>query len=1059
MSSQPLPDPKDQPTAILRDDLVLEPVSRSSSIPAALLAWDRYEVFEVLGQGGMAKVYRARDRKLNRMVALKFIREEHQGGARILTLEAQLQASLDHENIVKVYETGTFDGLPFIAMQLVQGETLDRVCTDDLRARVGLLVQVALALDSAHRQGMVHRDLKPSNIMVEAVDGRLKPYLMDFGLARLTNVAGQTKATSIVGTLAYMSPEQAEGNRPLDIRTDVHGLGTLLYEFLCGHPPFMQESSSSHVEIIRRLLDEEATPPSRHHPEVPRDLEIIALKCLEKQPERRYATAAAMAEDLQCWLEGRPIKARRTSLLEQALKGLLRLRKNRQAWLTTQTAGLAILFLLGLGAWTLWRARQRADFVAQMGMTLIRLEEIVQASEMGPLHDTRSDRRQVNELLNHVRSDAARYGSSMRAPLAYALGRFHLALHDYEAALEDLQAAWDLGFRNPESAEGLGTALGEVYRLRRQNLEQLKDPERRKLQEGQLKKTLQEPALAHLSEAQGGRPEDQDYRSALADAFAGRHEAVLARTNRLLKEAPLGYRYLKLRASAEMGLATLAIDKGDHPAALLRVNQACQSLQQALEIARSDKESWLNLGRAADHLIYLSRFLGGNARESWTLGMGACAKARSLDPADPLPLLQEAELIRSLARAEEAKGIDPSASFGEAIARLDQALLLSPDNLEARRKLGLLYWSLANVAVDHQKPCLELLEKAEGHLRRVLTQRPGDVFAVAILLDVIFDQCQDRDRRGEDVLPSLDQAILVFEKSRELEPTNGRIYNVGVILHIQRGAIRGARGQDPLPDLDRGLSLVDEVIGRNPAYVSAISNRSLLLRLRAEQKWRTGTPYEADLEEALATAQRGMKVRATNDTLLNLGAAHTLRGTLRARVGGDPRKDLAEALEQFTRAEQQDPQNPSIFYNKVEARLMEAEWLLRQGRSAAEVLRACRRDLDHVRPMAPESPDLLTSQAKAFEMEALEAARAGGSPAPLLKRALTTLEPFDKQPVSVPERRALRARILRRLADCERGPGAEKLREQARVLLVRALAENPFLTSEYGGGAGLRPGG
>ena len=1058
MSPQPLPDPKDQPTAILREDVDLAPVSRSSSIPAALLAWDRYEVFEVLGQGGMAKVYRARDRKLNRMVALKFIREEHQGSGRLLTLEAQLQASLDHENIVKVYETGTFDGLPFIAMQLVQGETLDRVCTNDLRARVGLLVQIALALDAAHRQGMVHRDLKPTNIMVEAVDGRLKPYLMDFGLARLTNVAGQTRATSIVGTLAYMSPEQAEGNRPLDIRTDVHGLGTLLYEFLCGHPPFMPESSS-HVEIIRRLLDEEATPPSRHHPEVPRDLEIIALKCLEKQPERRYATAAAMAEDLQCWLEGRPIKARQTGRLEHALKGLLRLRKNQQAWRTTKAAGLAILFLLGLGAWTLWRARQRADFVAQMGMTLIRLEEIVQASEMGPLHDTRSDRRQVNELLNHIRSDAARFGATTRAPLAYAMGRFHLALHDYEAALEDLQDAWDRGFRNPESAEGLGMALGEVYRLRRQALEQIKDPERRKAQEARLQKTLQEPALAYLSQAQGGRPEDQDYRAALADAFAGRHEAVVTRANRLLKEAPLGYRTLKLRASAEMGLATLAIDKGEHPAAILRVNQACASLHQALEIARSDKESWLNLGRAADHLIYLSRFLGGDPRESWALGMGACAKARNLDPADPVPLIQEAELIRSLARAEEAKGIDPSASFGEAIARLDEALRLSPENLEARKKLGLLYWSLANVAVDHQQPCLELLEKAEGHLRRVLAQRPGDVFAVAILLDVIFDQCQDRDRRGEDVLPSLDQAILVFEKSRELEPTNGRIQNVGVILHIQRGAIRAARGQDPLPDLDRGLSLVDEVIGRNPAYVSAISNRSLILRLRAEHKWRTGIPYEADLEEALATAQRGMKVRATNDTLLNLGAAHNMRGTLRARVGGDPRKDLAEALEQYTRAEQQDPRNPSIFYNKIETRLMEAEWLLRQGRSAAEVLRACRRDLEHVRPMAPDATDFLISQAKALEMEALEAVRAGGSPAPLLKRALTTLEPFDKQPVQVPERRALRARLLRRLADCERGPAAEKLREQARVLLVQALAENPFLTSEYGGDAGLRPGG
>ncbi len=1053
MSPQPLPDPKDQPTAILREDVELEPISRSLSIPAALLAWDRYEVFEVLGQGGMAKVYRARDRKLNRMVALKFIREEHQGGARLLTLEAQLQASLDHENIVKVYETGSFDGLPFIAMQLVQGETLDRLCANDLRARVGLLVQIALALDAAHRQGMVHRDLKPTNIMVEAVDGRLKPYLMDFGLARLTNVAGQTRATSIVGTLAYMSPEQAEGNRPLDIRTDVHGLGTLLYEFLCGHPPFMQESSS-HVEIIRRLLDEEATPPSRHHPEVPRDLEIIALKCLEKQPERRYATAAAMAEDLQCWLDGLPIKARRTSLLEQALKGLLRLRKNRQAWLTTQAAGLAILFLLGLGAWTLWRARQRADFVAQMGMTLIRLEEIVQASEMGPLHDTRSDRRQVSELLNLVRSDAARYGATTRAPLAYAMGRFHLALHDYEAALEDLQDAWDRGFRNPESAEGLGMALGEAYRLRRQALEQIKDPERRKAQEARLQKTLQEPALAYLSQAQGGRSEDQDYRAALADAFAGRHTAVLQRTAHLLKDAPLGYRYLRLGASAEMGLANQAIEKGEHPEALAHVNSACQYLRQALEIARSDKESWLNLGRAADRLIYLNQFLGGDAQESHAFGMAACAKARSLDPEDPEPLILEADLIRSLARTGEAKGVDSSGRFREAITRLDEALNLAPENLEARRKLGLLYWSLANLAVDRQQPCQELLAKAEAELRRVLAQRPGDVLAMAILLDVIFDQCQDRDRRGEDVLPTLDQAFQVFQKSRELEPANGRIQNVGVILCGQRALLRGMRGLDPLPDLNEGLALVDEVIGRNRAYVSAISNRSLLLRMRAEHKWRLGVPYEADLQEAIETAQRGLKIRGTNEIIINLGMAQAMRGALRARVGGDPHKDVVEALERFDQAQKKDPMNPNVLYYKIDARITEATWLLQQGRSAAEVLRACRRDLEQVRLMAPQAPDFLVDQAKALELEGLEVARAGGSAAPLLKRALSSLDPFERQAVQVAEHKALRARILRRLADCERGPGAEKLREQARVLLIRALAENPFLTAEYGSGAG-----
>ncbi len=1043
-------DSEDRPTVCLSGEEAAFPPGRSEAIPPAMLAWDRYEVIGFLGQGGMARVYRARDRKLNRMVALKFIREENQPMARLLTLEAQLQASLDHENIVKVYETGVFDGLPFIAMQLIEGETLDRVCRDDLRARVGLLVQVARALDSAHRQGMVHRDLKPSNVMVESSHGRLKPFLMDFGLARLTNVAGQSKATSIVGTLAYMSPEQAEGNRPLDIRTDVHGLGAILYEFLCGHPPFATATPGSQVEILRRLLDEDAAPPSHTHPEVPRDLEIITLKCLEKQPERRYPTAMAVAEDLERWLEGRPIEARPLGLLERGLKAAARLHKNQQAWRTTQAAGLAIVALLGLGTWALWRARLRAEFVAHTGMTLIRLEEIVQASEMGPLHDTRTDRRRVTDLLDQIRQESARYGSMTKGPLAYALGRCHLALHDYEAALEDLQSSWALGFRTPEAAEGLGIALGEVYQIRRRNLEQEKEPERRTKLQTELQKIFQEPALHFLAQARGGAVEEQEYRTALADAIAERHGAVLARVDVLLKAAPLGFRYLKLRAGAEMGLAQQAIEAGDHPRALVRVNNACLALQQAVEIARSDKESWLNLAKAAEKIIYLSRFLKGDPQAGFAFGKEACTKVRTLDPDDPAPLIQEAELIRGLARAQEAVGADSMGPFGEAITLLDHALQMAPANLEIRKKLGLLYWSQANLAVERQQSCQELLAKAEDQLRRVLAQHPGDVLAVAILLDVIFDQCQERDRRGEDVLPTLDQAILVFQKSRDLEPNNGRILNVGVILCVQRGVIRAIRGQDPLPDMNEGLALVDAVIGRNPAYVSAISNRSLILRLRAEHKWRIGVPYEADLQEAIETAHRGLKVRATNDVILNLGSANLLRGALRARVGGDPRKDIAEAMERFNQAQQQDAMNPGIMYYKLDARITEAAWLLQQGRSAAEVLKACRRDLERVRPMAPQSPDLLLSQAKALELEGQEMARTGASPASHLKQALASLEPLDKQAMVIPERKALRARILRRLAECARGPEAERLREEARVLLIRALAENPYLTGEYG---------
>ena len=1050
-------DSEDRPTVCLGGEEAGLPLGRSEVIPPAMLAWDRYEVLGFLGQGGMARVYRARDRKLNRMVALKFIREENQPMARLLTLEAQLQASLDHENIVKVYETGVFEGLPFIAMQLIQGETLDKVGRDDLRTRVGLLAQVARALDSAHRQGMVHRDLKPSNVMVESSGGRLKPFLMDFGLARLTNIAGESKATSIVGTLAYMSPEQAEGNCPLDIRTDVHGLGAILYEFLCGHPPFAPTVPGSQVEILRRLLDEDAAPLSRTHPEVPRDLETIALKCLEKQPERRYPTALAMAEDLERWLEARPIEARPLGLLERGLKAAARLHKNQQAWRTTQAAGLLLVALLGLGTWALWRARLRAEFVAHTGMALIRLEEIVQTSEMGPLHDTRPDRRRVSELLNQIRQEAAHYGALTKGPLAYAQGRCHLALHDYEAALDDLQASWELGFRTPDAAEGLGIALGEVYQIRRRNLEQEKDPERRKKLRAELQKSLQEPALHYLAQARGGALEEREYRAALADAIAERHGAVLARTELLLQNAPLGFRYFKLRAAAEMGLAQQAIETGDNPKAQLRIGSACQALRQVVEIARSDKESWLNLAKAADRLIYLSRFLKGDPQESFAFGMEACAKARTLDPDDPVPLIQEAELIRSLARAQESKGEDPTQPFEEAIARLDQALRLAPDNLEIRQKLGLLYWSLANISVSRQKPCQELLRQAEDQLRLVLARRPGDVMTIAILLDVIFDQCQDRERRGEEVLPTLDEAIALFERSRELDPSIGRIQNVGVILFIDRGFLRAARGLDPLPDWTRGLALVEEVLARNPAQVPVLANRSLLLRVRAEHKWRIGVPYEADLQEAIETCVRGRKLRDSNDILINQAQAVILKGELRARAGGDPRRDLGEALLLLTQAETQDPKNPNILYSRMDALLSEAAWLQKSHQRATAPLRACRQVLERSRGMAPLAPDMILDQARLLELESEEATQAGGAPAPILKKALASLDLLDQAPSVPAERKALRARILRRLADCGRGPEAERVREEARVLLIRALAENPFLTGEYGTGPGSAP--
>jgi WD40 repeat protein len=271
-----------------------------------------YEVLGELGRGGMGVVYRARQRSLGRLVALKMILAgEHAASEdrRRFVREAQAAARLQHPNIVQVHEVGEADGHAFIALEFcASGSLADRQKGAPLPAReaAGLVETLARAVQAAHEAGIVHRDLKPANILL-ATDGTLK--ITDFGLCKqLDRPTGQTASGAVVGTPSYMAPEQAGGKgRDVGPRADVYALGAILYELLTGRPPFRAESSA---ETLLLVLTEEPVPPSRLQPRLARDLETICLKCLHKDAQRRYATAAALAEDLRRFRNGQPVQAR-----------------------------------------------------------------------------------------------------------------------------------------------------------------------------------------------------------------------------------------------------------------------------------------------------------------------------------------------------------------------------------------------------------------------------------------------------------------------------------------------------------------------------------------------------------------------------------------------------------------------------------------------------------------------------------------------------------------------------------------------------------------------------
>src|SRR5262245_39189300 len=285
-----------------------------------------YDVEAILGQGGVGVVFRARDLRLGRPVALKMLLAGAYAGPAELTRfqrEAEAVASLCHANIVQIYEVGDHEGRPYFTMELVDGGSLAQKLTatpPPVRWAAELVASLADAVAVAHSAGIIHRDLKPGNILLTP-DGL--PKITDFGLAR--RLEGEDRLTwtgTVVGTPSYMAPEQVSGNAgPVGAATDVYGLGAVLYELLTGRPPFRGGTA---LETSRQVLSDEPVCPSRLNPRVPRDLESVCLKCLQKDPLRRYSSAAELAEDLRRYLLGQVVAARPVGTWDRAGKWIRR---------------------------------------------------------------------------------------------------------------------------------------------------------------------------------------------------------------------------------------------------------------------------------------------------------------------------------------------------------------------------------------------------------------------------------------------------------------------------------------------------------------------------------------------------------------------------------------------------------------------------------------------------------------------------------------------------------------------------------------------------------------
>ncbi len=391
--------PEDQLLPISHSPLPDE-VAAAAANPANRYAGGRYLLIKEVGRGGMGIVWKAWQNDLERCVAIKQMSEGLWGENELKRFfrEAHTAANLSHANIATIYEVGTHEGKGFIAMEYVDGEALSWYQFGppqtgrhapgrpsrhlQLNAALQIVRDAALAVDYAHSKGVIHRDIKPHNIMLARGGGRV--YVMDFGLAKPVKTKdGISMGDTIVGTPPYMSPEQARGDA-VDKRTDVYALGALLYYVLTEHAPF---SGHSPAETLMKVLADDPVPPRQHSPGVHADLELVAMKCLEKDKRRRYETAKAFADDLTRHLAGEPVRARRQSFVERAVRGV----RQRPVAAAAAAIGVAALVLVVLAfRVALWRDAGEADAyvrqAAERGESIEALVFYEKALAVAPRH-------------------------------------------------------------------------------------------------------------------------------------------------------------------------------------------------------------------------------------------------------------------------------------------------------------------------------------------------------------------------------------------------------------------------------------------------------------------------------------------------------------------------------------------------------------------------------------------------------------------------------------------------------------------------------------------------
>lgn len=884
----------------------------------------RYELTEFLGEGGMGRVWKARDPRLQRHVALKLLRHGEPELVERLVREARAQAQVEHANVCRVYEVGEDPELPYIAMQLVVGPSLRDVFRRlSVEEKVLILRQVASAVHAAHRTGLVHRDIKPANVLLERrPDGGWHPYVVDFGLAREQSAPGITATGAVVGTAPYMAPEQARGETSrIDRRTDVWGLGVTLYEVITGRLPFEGEST---IDVLVKALSDEPLPPRRIDPSIPTDLERIVLKCLEKEPQHRYASAREVEEELGRFLDGEPILARRTHWTYRAVK---KARKHRGATAAMAVAVLACGVIGTLAVWGRLEARREAATAQRFLADIERLEDMVRRAHSAPPHDIRPEQAHLRRILEGVRGRLEAGGAVAEGSGHYALGRGHLVLQEFGLAREHLEAAWRTGLRAPQVAYHLGLATGAVYLEALSDAQRGATPEARERLRREAEERFRQPALEYLKASTGAEVETPAYLEGLLALYEERYEEAAESAQEALREAPWLYEARKLEGDVRVAQGRRLEAQGLYEQALSSYEAAGVAYQAAIAYARSDAalyeaecERWLEVVG-----VRLRR--GESPIPTIEKAVGACGVAQRINPDRSLSYSRTANAYCILADYQRDHGQDPRPVLTQAVELAEQALVRNPRDIVGSVSVGWALYMIGDLELQTGGDPQPYLERSVAHFQAIVRDNPTSVEAHNALGYALDRRAKHEVATGRDPTPTLRAAIAAYGQALALDPAFAPAYNNTGIAMYRQGEWERRTGKDPRPTLATARERLRRALAQNPNYAYACFNLAATYRIEAAYLVDQGQPPETAVAAAREAIARGLAINPdifwaySERTEVEVAAA---RGAMRA--GLDPGPLLRDGEKAFTRSLALHPRSAETLQSGARLFLAMAQW-------------------------------------------------------------------------------------------------------------------------------------